>query len=332
VLRPLDERASGSESARDVTLPPKVVHADWGTAPSKRWAAEARLFDDRYVASAPTLARDPVADALRAGEPAWIGFDFPIGLPLAYARKVGVTSFVELLPELGRGLWRDFFEPAATPQEISLHRPFYPRRPGETSQRQLLDALGVASIDQLRRGCERAHADRRAAQVLFWTLGANQVGRAAIAGWRDMLIPALPHIRLWPFHDDLHDAVVVCETYPSEFYAHLGLPRNKTVAARAAAARALLAAAAKLDVELDAHLRHEVERGFANDDAYDAFVGLLGMINVLTGRRAAAPPLDDETRLVEGWILGAAPLLEARFASRRSSRLRRRSRSTRPDP
>jgi hypothetical protein len=68
----------------------------------------------------------------------------------------------------------------------------------------------------------------------------------------------------------------------------------------------LLAAAQTLEVELEPCLRDEIERGFGNDDAYDAFVGLLGMINVITGRRDAAPVLDDETRRIEGWILGQA--------------------------
>ena len=66
---------------------------------------------------------------------------------------------------------------------------------------------------------------------MFWTLGAKQVGRAAIAGWSQFLVPALDRIRLWPFEGALRDlcsplSVVVCETYPAEFYGHLGLPRR----------------------------------------------------------------------------------------------------------
>ena len=116
---------------------------------------------------------------------------------------------------------------------------------------------------------------RGAAEVLFWTLGPKQVGRAAIAGWRDVLIPHLANIRLWPFAGSLDKllaaggAAVVCETYPSEFYGHLGLPRAKTAASRAAAASALVSAASELDVELDGAARVEIDRGFVNDDAYD---------------------------------------------------------------
>jgi len=177
-------------------LPERVIHADWGSAPAKRWAAQARLRDGRYLVSAPEPASNPVTAALRSGRRTLVGFDFPIVLPAAYAARVGVTSFLELLPQLGLGKWRDFFSPAASPTEIRLHRPFYPRRPGGTSHRHLLDALGFQSMDELRRRCEKAHASRRAAEVLFWTLGPRQVGRAAIAGWRDILIPALPDIRL----------------------------------------------------------------------------------------------------------------------------------------
>jgi hypothetical protein len=291
-----------------VSLPDLVIHADWGTAPEKRWAAEARLQVDHYIATAPTVAANPVLTALREPRRAIVGFDFPIGIPKTYAARVGVSSFVELLPQLGRGDWRHFFTPASRPEEISLYRPFYPRRPGGTTQRHLLDALGISSMDELRRSCERAHRTRRAAEVLFWTLGPKQVGRAAIAGWRDVLIPSLRDIRLWPFHGllgDLVDApVVICETYPSEFYGHLGLPREKTEAVRRSAAPAVMAVVEQLDVTIDPRVREGICRGFTNDDAYDAFVGLLGMLNVVLGNRVEAPLLTEDARKVEGWILG----------------------------
>jgi hypothetical protein len=300
---------TGSAAVHPIPRPERIVHADWGTAPSKRWAAEATLRGEHYFVSAPAIVVDPVAEAVRAGRSTLVGFDFPIGVPASYARKASLESFVDLLPSLGIGDWRDFFEPAATPEEILLRRPFYPRRPGGTSHRHLLDALGFASMNELRRTCELPHDGRGAAEVLFWTLGPKQVGRAAIAGWRDVLIPHLANIRLWPFAgrlDDLlaNDGTVVCETYPSEFYGHFGLPRAKTAASRAAASLALVRAASELEVELDGAARAEIDRGFANDDAYDAFVGLLGMINVASGRRDAAPDLPDALVSVEGWILG----------------------------
>ena len=99
---------------------------------------------------------------------------------------------------------------------------------------------------------------------------------------------------------------VVCETYPSEFNGHFDLPRNKTEDDRRSAASTLIVAAGRLEVAIDARLDAEINRGFTNDDAYDAFVGLLGMINVLIGNRPEAAPVIDEVRQVEGWILGQA--------------------------
>jgi hypothetical protein len=273
----------------------------------------------RYVVGAPKLVTNPVAEAIDLGVPTLLGFDFPIGLPQRYCELAGITSFLEHLPELGRGEWRDFYTPAVAPEEISLRRPFYPARPGGARQAHLIDGLGVASIDDLRRVCDRRHGTRRAAQVIFWTLGANQVGRAAIAGWREMLIPALGQIAIWPFagrfeHLLVDADLVVCETYPAEFYGHLGLPANKTQEVRRAAAPAVLSAIGRLDVEFDADLEREIERGFLNDDAYDAFVGLLGMVNILLGNRTEAPQLDSTILALEGWILGQDARGSARAA------------------
>ena len=41
-----------------------------------------------------------------------VGFDFPIGIPKAYADIAGIESFAALLPELGRGQWASFYEVA----------------------------------------------------------------------------------------------------------------------------------------------------------------------------------------------------------------------------
>jgi hypothetical protein len=75
------------------------------------------------------------------------------------------------------GAWADFFTVSRIAAEISIHRPFYPFRPGGTQQAHVLKALGLQHIDDLRRQCERKQDGRRAACALFWTLGANQVGK-----------------------------------------------------------------------------------------------------------------------------------------------------------
>ncbi len=120
-----------------------------------------------------------------------VGFDFPIGLPLAYAQKNGITGFIEFLTSNTQEDWREFFNVASLPEEISQRRPFYPHRPGSARQIHLLDALGMEHMDQLRRTCELGSSTRRPACPLFWTMGGQQVGKAAIHGWRDVLIPAL---------------------------------------------------------------------------------------------------------------------------------------------
>jgi len=287
-----------------------VIHSDWSTAPSKRWSAEARFAGDTWIASAPRLVPNP-SDLITAGNAKLLGFDFPIGLPLAFARQAGIDDFLRFLPEFGRGEWESFYLPATTPDEISLRRPFYPRRPGGTKQHHLYEALGASSMKDLRRKCDHGYDGRGPAEAMFWTLGAKQVGRAAIAGWSELLVPALDRIRLWPFEGALGDlcspsAVVVCETYPAEFYGQLGLPRTKTPVARASAAPQLMKASATIGVSLDDETVAAIQRGFENDDAYDAFVGLLGMLSIVQGLRAEAPLLDEEVRRVEGWMLGQA--------------------------
>ena len=43
------------------------------------------------------------------------------------------------------------------------------------------------------------------------------------------------------------------------------------------------------------------------EDAFDAMVGLLGMLNVVLGLRSAGDPPPGAAPDVEGWILGQAP-------------------------
>ena len=245
-----------------------------------------------------------------------VGFDFPIGLPVAYAERAGIGSFREVLPELGRGDWHRFFEPAERPEEISLQRPFYPRRPGGTKREHLQRGLGL-DAGALFRACDRATGERRAAAPLFWTLGAQQVGRGAIVGWRGVLQPALDdprlEVALWPFDGPLDDLcapgrIVVAEAYPTEFYGHLGVSfagggkRNRT--ARAGNGAALLAWSRRRGLALEVELELGLREGFASDDAFDAVVGLFGTLNVVMKYRAPGDPDDERVRGIEGWMLG----------------------------
>jgi hypothetical protein len=254
-----------------------------------------------------------------------LGVDFPLGLPLAYAERFGVEDFTALLPQLGQGEWHDFYRVAERPEEISLHRPFYPLRPGDARQSTLVQALGLPSSAALRRRCDRQQPDRPAAAPLFWTIGAQQVGKAAISGWRDLLAPGLARgdLALWPFDGPLADLlrpgrVVVAETYPAECYRHLGVrfapPQagassgKRVQAARSARAQTLLGWASQAGVEIDPGLRAAIVAGFGassdGEDRFDAVVGLLGLLNIVLGRRPPGDPTDPAIRHIEGWILG----------------------------
>ena len=119
------------------------------------------------------------------------GFDFPIGLPESYGQKTGLGDFCSALDAFGYGSWSKFYDVADIADEISLSRPFYPRRSSSTARQiHLLEAHGCRSIEDLLRRCERATTSRRAASSLFWTLGGNQVGKAAISGWKEIVGPA----------------------------------------------------------------------------------------------------------------------------------------------
>jgi hypothetical protein len=85
---------------------------------------------------------------------------------------------------------------------------------------------------ELRRRCDLAHAGRRAASPLFWTLGAQQVGKAAIHGWKEVLVPGIGmrelDVWIWPYSGQLMNLlrpgrIIIAETYPAEVYTHLGI-------------------------------------------------------------------------------------------------------------
>ena len=317
------EYSDFSYTVSDMMRPTHIYHADWGTAPSKRWLARATLnADDRYTVHAPALIEDyvnmipSIRKQIDDGGCALVGFDFPIGIPASYAVQAGVSAFKPFLRELGNREWADFYNVATVRSEISLRRPFYPFSPGGKRQAHLLEALGLNEIDDLRRECEKKHAGRRAACSLFWTLGANQVGKGAIVGWRDVVAPALNNgkdVFLWPFDGDLIDLlqpgmIVVVETYPAECYGWFlteSLRGKGKQEVRRAVGSHLTKWAASLDLSLEPNLLGMIENGFPEgDDAFDAVVGLIGMIEVVTGRRQPGEPNENRIRLLEGWILG----------------------------
>ena len=251
------------------------------------------------------------------------GFDFPIGIPLTYAAKAGITDFLTTLALFGHNEWDQFYTPAEHPSQISLHRPFYPSRPGNSRRQYLEDGLDLP-FDHLYRLCEVAHENRRAACPLFWTMGGQQVGKASISGWEFLLAPALDdpelYLKIWPFSGSLANIcktsnIVVLETYPAEFYGHLvlsfSLPIRRSKRCqidRKAFSHQLISWAGDHNLELDDSIKGLIMDGFGNDlggeDRFDAFVGLYGMINIILGNHTTGEPVTPLSTKIEGWIFG----------------------------
>jgi hypothetical protein len=158
-------------------------------------------------------------------------------------------------------------------------------------------------------------------------MGAQQVGKAAISGWRQILTPGLLDpaldLAIWPFSGQLAELlhpgrVIVAETYPAEYYADvLSDPASPTRSTRFSKrdqqslqqlAPQILVWAEAHNLELDAGLLEAIRGGFgppfAGEDAFDATIGLFGMLSVILGYRPPGEPNNDDTRRVEGWILG----------------------------
>jgi hypothetical protein len=120
-------------------LPSVIAHADWGSAEKKRCVAVAHWRDGVYhldVPGAVARPRELLPTLLReaAGGSVLAGFDFPIGVPRAYAEIASIPAFVPFLRALGAPPWADFHRVASSPQDVSISRPFYPYRPGGTRQ------------------------------------------------------------------------------------------------------------------------------------------------------------------------------------------------------
>lgn len=306
----------------DVTL---AAHADWSSDPRKCWMALAeRDGCGRWTATPPVPVGPPGSLAARltaaaSGGAAVLGLDVPLGLPCLYAeRHAGATGFPAFLRSLADR--PSFFLVAAALDEVSPDRPFYPARGVRGMTRAAhTAALGLPDPSCLGRRCDLRTATRPAGAPLFWTLGANQAGKAAISAWREMLLPSIAAgapIRLWPFEGALADlaapgALVLAETYPGECYRHIGLRlagSKRSRSARIAGGGMLLAWARDADIALAPALAAEIADGFGSDsageDRFDCVCGLFGVLNVLLGRRSEGYPDDPALLRWEGWVLG----------------------------
>ncbi len=249
-----------------------------------------------------------------------LGFDFPIGVPVAYGARTGCANFPQFLAALEQGVWSRFFDVASQPAEIGIGRPFYPALSKKgVSRSELVAGLDMHGFGDLLRTCERRTEHRQAACSLFWTLGGNQVGKGAASGWREVIRPAMQRgARLWPFDGPLeelatHPGVVLAETYPAEAFRMVGAPFSRSQSKRRQADRcekstAILQWAARHAVDLTEEASAAIEAGFgaasSGEDQFDALLGLLKMIEIVDGRRPAQTEHVDATSVWEGWILG----------------------------
>ena len=253
------------------------------------------------------------------GQPVALGVDFPLGLPRRYAaRHAAEPDF----PAFLRGLARrpKFFAVCDTLAELTVDRPFYPRR-GVAGMTRLSHAvaLGLRDAAGLSRQCDQATVDRPAGAPLFWTLGANQSGKAAISAWRDLLLPAMATPNppaLWPFDGPLlsllHPGrVAVAETYPAEALRQIGVRlvgSKRRQADRAQAAGPIMAVLTGLSATprpgFQAALAAGCGADAAGEDRFDSVLGVLCLLGVLAGRRPNTAPPDPWIQRWEGWVLG----------------------------
>jgi len=301
----------------------RLVHSDWSIADDKRWTAVAVRSQAGWLVEGLTQT-PPGAEFLQflfdREKKTLAGFDFPIGLPSSYMSKTKL-EFRQLLSNPGSERTRRFLTPVETLADISPLQPFYRRHPRGGRHANLWQGLGCESFNDLLRECDRKTAARSRAESIFWTIGPKQVGKAALSGWQDILIPALARKAcLWPFDGPLKSLescmLTMAETYPAEAYQHIGMTRivsKRRQEGRKAAGAAMLLRASQHNVRFLQTIERSIRDGFGEskdgEDPFDAIAGLCGMIEVADGRRAEAPPQPTIfSERGEGWILGQIDL------------------------
>ncbi|WP_144186012.1 hypothetical protein [Elioraea rosea] len=311
-----------------------VAHADWSGArtgaAAKRQVAVARREGHVWRLAAPEPVGDPAVlaprlHALADGGAALLALDVPIGLPrrFAEAHLGGFGSFPAWLDALGPA--SPFLSVAATLDDVSPARPFFPLGAvsGPGLKAGFLARLGLDDA-ALLRACDRAGRTANGGRIaracgIFWTVGGNQVGKAALSAWAELLVPARREgLRLWPFEGSLAalasaGALGAAEAYPAEGYARLGFSapsRKRTQAWRKAQAGAIEAWCARHRIVPAPALAALIGDGFGprpdGEDAFDATVGALAAIAVASGADPEGTPDDPAIRTWEGWMLGRA--------------------------
>ena len=295
----------------------RVVAFDWAKSWHGRAACCATRDGRAWRLDGPFNWQEAQRFLQNHGVQTLIGFDHPIGVPAWYgeqvAKRFGILDFPSLLQNLGTDPWQNFNQLCAEPIDITLTRPFYPAASRGSRRTELVESLGAPDFSALMRACEYKTSERsRPAQSLFWTSGPS-VGRAALAGWYEIIKPMRrAGAKIWPFDGALAGLAgakpVIAEIYPAEAYQHLGLPKPPRPKAnpkqRLAVTPALKEFTAKRNHHLSHELRAEMMIGFTDDHSFDAFCGLLSMLDVAGGRRNERAVNSDDCLSWEGWILG----------------------------
>jgi hypothetical protein len=354
--RNLTQHQGSSQSERQIEKrgpssrgPSMIIHCDWSVDPNKQCLVVAQrsatgFYEVRGPQSVGGMtskkgnkqSHSPLLDLIAessstaAGNAGglWLGFDFPIGVPSGWAEKAGFRNFRDVLKRLSNDSAK-MFEPCTTFNDASADRPFVENLRGEGIQAKWACRIGFPMQDRKLVGLKRV-CEVEGGQSLFWLVGANQVGKAALNGWRNILLPLLgignengpgnlpepSAIKLYPhdlapnfaFQSDAN-SVVIFETYPAiawkmlckrETYRKTSTSDRKSIGSR------IIEWADQLNASLVDGLRAEIESGFDcknGDDRMDALIGALHMIEVAQSGQLSTPTTGVNLRL-EGWILG----------------------------
>ena len=305
-----------------------IWHADWSMSGKGRWVAKAKRSQTGWQ----IYAIEPVGMLHQfrqsLGDHAqdhsiWLGLDMPIGFLDRWYDGANVKDFKTLLSILKTPEWQNFFAVCQEPDEIHHHRPFYPNSSGakgSVKRSHLTKALGVSSFDALHRRCECPTHTRNAACPSFWTLGANQVGKGMLHGLKHLVLPGYGDgFHIWPFSGDLETCtkspgVTLIETYPGEIYGWLDSTSELTKSnqdSRQEYLHKLRDAARVKGIEIVAAVWDDIKDGFGpdhgKDDAFDALIGVMGLIEIAEGHRPEHLPKTPDILEREGWIVGLDP-------------------------
>lgn len=308
----------GAETAKNSMIFEQLCHSDWGKDPKKRWMCRAQYFENTWAVSAPELVgeTDTFFHRVALGKQTLFGFDFPIGFPKKYSQSIGCETFSDVLKKLNDPSWEKWFDVCDDKDQISKRRPFYPYSSGEKGEKRqihLKRAHGVNDMKSLLRHCEIISK----AGSMFWTLGGKQVGKGMITGLQELIIPNIDDLAIWPFDGALKDLAkldkpVICETYPGAAYEMIGINRQGLSKKKQESRRRAIPAIKKWSkgrpVKFDKALLDLIEDGFGKtedgEDPFDALIGLMKMIDVVSGQIPEIGDVPEGDIEPEGWILG----------------------------